>query len=396
MRQALTADLWRQTIMRWCFSVLSAAFTCSAVAVAPNDGFFYGIDMEPVGTASIATVETEPAVALVFAVDQATAEITRQFDQWYAGSPLPGVEVYAIAVEPADISREVILEAINQRKLQMPVFLVRNDMLLGDDYRLLVLNNDAEVERFTSLDFAGVNAALQSIGADAPAPAATPDPADAPVTEPADPADPEVVVETDSGVLPDGSTYTRITTTTRTREERTRGGTGEDSVYVNTRFGFTVTFPPEWQYQVAAKEDGAVAIPPRGSQTDMRVWALPAGPVQTPQQYIDETLEALAQRLKTRVNVDRRFNVSDNGEPGIDITYNYTKPFESENPAKGGLLYRGRMQVFVDEGYVKAVSVDAPSGEFNSARAVIESFFLSFQIRPEDIPTPAEYDSPAI
>jgi hypothetical protein len=126
---------------------------------------------------------------------------------------------------------------------------------------------------------------------------------------------------------------------------------------------------------------------------DMRVWALPAGPVQTPQAYIDETLESLAQRLKVRVNVDRRFPVDDNGEPGVDITYSYTKPFDQGNPARGGLLYRGRMQVFVDEGYVKAVSVDAPSGEFKAALDMIEKFFLSFEIRPEDIPSSVQYDS---
>lgn len=367
--------------------------TAGAIAVQPSDGFFFGIEMDPVGDASITAVETEPAVALIFAADQKTAEITRQFNLWYNSPSRPAVEVYAIAVEPGDMSREVLLEAINQRKLQMPVFLSRSDMLLGDDFRLVVLNDDQEVQRFTTMDQAGVNAALSDLGIVIPEPLAVAPP----VVSPTPAAGPPGPVSP-SGVVPPapivGPIDPSVDAETAVVNPIILGGPGGDSLYVNTVYGMSITFPPDWRYQIAAQQDGAVAYEPPGSNMDMRLWAMPAGGMVSPQEYVDQTLKSLAEKNGTRVNVERKFQVREDGVTGLDVTYNYTRLLDAAVPARGGLLYRGRMQVFLDNGTIKAARVAAPSGEFLAYLSIIDAYILSFRSTPVGIPASAGPGSP--
>ncbi len=360
-------------------------------AVQPADGFFYGIEMDPVGDAPVTIVESEPAVALVFAADQKTAEITRLFNQWYNSPSRPDVSVFAIAVEPGDISRQVLVEAINQRDLQMPVFIARSDMLLGDDFRLLVLNDDQEVQRFTTLDAAGVNKALAGLGITIPEP-----PPPAPV-DPVGAAIPPVVIEPSYTPPDDGSDYsvttTTVTTTTVKAPPTEMGGANGDPFYVNYKYGMAIQFPPGWRYQVAAQQDGAVAFEPSGSKMDMRLWALPAE-LSNPQEYVDKTMEALAQKNGTRVNVERKVRVTQGGFSGLDITYNYTRLLDGSVPSRGALLYRGRLKVYLDNGTIKAARVAAPSREFLAMFPIINSFINSFENRPASVSPASGYVSP--
>lgn len=383
----MSFPLW--VLCRLSVAVLFAALPAVLHAVQPSDGFFFGIEMDPVGTASVTALETEPAVVLIFAADQKTADITRQFNEWYNSPSRPAVEVYAIAVEPGDMSRDVLLEAINQRDLQMPVFLARSDMLLGDDFRVVVLNDDQEVQRFTTLDQAGVNAALATLGI------AIPDPPAASVTTPtsASPsspppattnlADPSTYSPPDETVRPDGVSPPAI-----------RGGPGGDSNYINNTYGMAIRFPADWRYQVAAQQDGAVAYSPTGSKMYMRLWALPAEGVDSPQAYVDKTLEALAETNGTRVNVERKLQVMQGGMAGLDVTYNYTRLIDGAIPARGALLYRGRLKVFLDNGIIKAARVAAPSGEFLATFPLIDSYILSFENKPAENPAATGYNSP--
>ncbi len=358
----------------------------AAYAVQPRSGYFSDVDLQPIGTADITIAETEPAVVLVFAVDQKTADITRQFDEWYNNSlSLPEVNVFAVAVNTANMSNDIVLEAINQRNLSVPVFLASEDMLHGDDFRLFVLDGGLAVERFSSFDVPVINAALARLGIPTPefglpgtAPAATPAP----------------TPDTTSSVVPPAESMTTTTTTVAVTDaeptSQVAGGEMEDNIYVNDNYGFTVEFPPGWKYQIAAKEDGAVAIEPTGSEMDMRVWSIPAEEATSPQDYVDQRLESLARKQTTRVNVERRFEVREDGRQGLDVTYNYAKPIDANIPARGLLLYRGRIQVFLDDGQIKAASVEAPAGEFTAMIRMIDSFFRSFEVQP------AAYSSPVL
>lgn len=345
----------------------------SSWADAPADGFFYGIDMEPIAGAVITTVETEPAVALVFAVDQKTADVTKAFDDWYLRTDRPQVTVYAIGVVPDGLSRDVALEAIQQRALHMPVFLANSDMLLGDDFRISVLNDDAEVSRFTTLDVDGVYAALKGEGVTIPTPVSTPAP-QAVVEEPLEPAP---------------------TTANPAVADSIRGGTdGKPNLYVNDQYGMQVLFPPGWQFQVAGQGDGAVAIAPKESQLDMRIWALPADSgISTPQDYVDQRLENLAQKYKTRVNIERHLRVVRNGHSSVDVTYTFTRPLNEAAPARGGMVYRGRMMVYLEDGNVKAAGVEAPAGHFMAAFPLVNSFIRSFENTAGDISSTSRYNT---
>jgi hypothetical protein len=120
------------------------------------------------------------------------------------------------------------------------------------------------------------------------------------------------------------------------------------------------------------------------------------GDIDNPQEYVDNTLDALARKYRTRVNVDRRFNVRADGQDGLDVSYVYTRPINADTPAAGGLLYRGRMQVFISNGSVLAASVEAPTGEFMAATPTIESFFRTFKVLPGDNQPAAGYNSPIL
>jgi len=362
------------------------------------DGYFTGVDLEPLGAANISTVEKEPAVALVFAVDQKTAQATSQFNDWYAGATDPKLTVYAIAVAPEGLSHDVAVEAINQRDLKMPVFLARANLLLGDDIRLSVLNDDQEVERYTTMDLTGANAALAKLGIAvsavppaAPAvPAATPAVAVAPAAPVVSPAVPPAVAPALPAATPP------LPAPTPDDEPLILGGPDGDPVYRNELYGFSVMFPPRWSYKVAAKDDGAVAIPPTASPLDMRAYGVFDDSVETPQQYIDKTLDALAKKYATRVTIDRRVEVQTPGMDGVDISYSYARPLHPENPALGGLRYRGRMLVYVKDGTVKAAMVEGSTGPFMATMPIIDSFFRSFQTFPVDNAPPSGYNSPTI
>lgn len=366
-------------------ALLIVTLPAQMYAVQPSDGFFYGIEMDPVGNAAVTALETEPAVVLIFAAEQKTAEVTRQFNEWYNSPSRPAVEVYAIAVEPGTMSRDVLLEAINQRNLQMPVFLARSDMLLGDDFRLVVLNDDQEVQRFTTLDAAGVNAALAGLGIAIPAPVATPPPVAAPAVVPPAPPAPAVAPVMPAPVPVDPSVDTETDSSTSIN---ILGGPDGDAVYVNDRFGMSIQFPAGWRYQVSAQNDGAVAFEPDGSKMDMRLWAIPAPGIGSAQEYVDQTLKSLAEKNGTRVNVERKLEVTEEGVAGLDVTYNYTRLLDAAMPSRGGLLYRGRMQVFLDDGTIKAARVAAPSGEFQALFSIIDPYILSFKSSSDDIPAP--------
>jgi hypothetical protein len=361
-------------------TVAGAMLLCSSLpAVQPQDGYFYGVEMQPVGAADITVVENEPAVALVFAIDEKNAEVTRQFDAWFQSTDRPQVQVYAIAVNPEGLSNEVALEAINQRDLHMPVFLAASDMLLGDDYRVLVLNEDSETARFSTLDLAGVYDELKKIGVSvtAPAPVLAPTPAPVPAATPVPPAAITTTTVT--------ATTTTVVSPSTKPDPLILGGDGDSGIYINNLYGMRVQFPPGWQYRVAGKRDGAVAIAPEGSEMDMRIWALPADGVSSPQDYVDQRLKSIAETNRTRVHVERHVRVLRSGRDSVDVTYTYTKPIDPEAPARGGLVWRGRMLVFLDDNYVKAAGVSAPSGPFMAAYPVIESFMHSFEISPSDI-----------
>lgn len=364
-------------------TALAMMMSAQLFAATPNDGFFYGINLEPVAGASIEVAEKDPAVALIFAIDQKTGEATRQFNEWYLSARASGVNIFAIGVNLTPRSPAVVESAIEQRNLQMPVFLASNDMLLGDDYRIVVLDNDNEVKRFTTLDFPGLNAELATRNIQVSAlPSATQTPPTDPATATTAPGEvTNVTVTSETTELPDGEIVTNVTTTTELRRESVvAGGATSGNVYTNGQFGFAVEFPPAWQYRIAARQDGAVALPPRGGKLDMRVWALAADGMRNPQQYVDQRLNSLSRTHGTRVQVERHFEVQDNrGNRGLDVTYSFPRPIHSGNPAAGSLVHRGRLQVFINNGVIKAASAEAPSGEFLSAIPVIDPFFHSFQ-----------------
>lgn len=386
----------RHFILQAFVAILLCICTGPSRGAQPMDGYFTGVDLEPLGTAGIATVEKEPAVVLVFAVDQKTAQATSEFNAWYATATDPKLTVFAIAVAPEGLSHDVAVEAINQRDLKVPVYLARADLLLGDELRLSVLNDDQEVERYTTMDLTGVNAALAKLGVTVtgppPAPAAaaaTPAVAVAPTAPAVTPAAPPAVAVAPAATPP-------LPVPTPDEEPRILGGPDGDPVYRNELYGFTVMFPPRWSYKVAAKDDGAVAIPPTASPLDMRAYGVFDDSVDSPQQYIDTTLDALAKKYATRITIDRRVEVRTPGMEGVDISYTYARPLHAENPALGSLRYRGRMLVYVQDGTVKAAMVEGSTGPFMASMPIIDSFFRSFQAFPVDNAPPSGYNSPTI
>lgn len=359
---------------------LVMATTLPAFAAQPTVGYFTGVELTPIGEADIKTAETEPAVALIFELTEDTVQATRQFSAWFNAPDRPQVAAFAIAVVPPDLSPAVAAEAIIQRKLPMPVFRAEADMLLGDDYRLVVLNSDAEVARFTTMDMAGAYKALQKAGVDAsmPVPALEPEPTPAPTVEPVVPSEPTAPPPPVDLDAPEP------TATPEPQESLLLGGPGDNGKYKNNLYNMRVQFPPGWQYRVVGKRDGAVAVVPSGGKMDMRIWAMPAGDITTPQAYIDERLENIARRNATRVKIERRIDVIINGQTSVDVTYTYTVPLESAAPGRGGLIWRGRMRVFVEDGIIKAAGVSAPTGEFMSAFPLIDSFIRSFESLPQE------------
>ncbi len=362
-----------------------------ASAAAPSDGYFYGIDMDPVGSAVIETVEQEPAVALLFAIDQDTAEVTQQFDAWYQGER-PDITVFAIAVAPEGISQEVALEALEQRKLTMPVFLAGSDVLLGESYRVVVLNDDMEIARFQSLDVSGVYQTLEQIGVEVPEiPAASVEP----TTQTAE-ASTTVTQPSRQGMLrvneydPPAPATTAPTESSPPNEELILGGEGQPGDYKNNIYGMEVTFPPNWRFRVAGRRDGAVAIPPRGSQIDLRIWAMPANGLASPQSYVNQRLEAIGQRSRTPVRVERQTAIIRDGGQSIDITYAYTRPLDAAGPGRS-VLWRGRMLVVLHGRYIKVAGATAPNAEFLASAPLIDSFIRSFQVLQHDNFPSSEY-----
>lgn len=369
------------------FLWLAFAAGSPALADQPSVGYFTGVELTPIGAADIKTAETEPAVALIFELTEDTVQATRQFSAWYNSPDRPQVNAFAIAVVPPELSAEVAAEAITQRKLPMPVFRAEADMLLGDAYRLVVLNDDAEVARFETMDLAGTYKALQEAGVDAsmPVPALEPEPAPAPEAEPAPAETPAPPVDLDAPAP---------AATPASEEPLLLGGKGDNGIYINNLYQMRVQFPPGWQYRVAGKRDGAVAVLPAGGQMDMRIWAMPAGDITTPQAYIDQRLDTIARRNSTRVNIERRLEVVIGGQRSLDVTYTYTVPLNSAIPARGGLIWRGRMRVFVQDDVIKAAGVSAPSAEFMAAFPLIDSFIRSFEnVSGENFPD-GRYSSP--
>lgn len=386
-----------------CFAVISG----QSYAAAPQDGYFYGVEMDPVGSANISAVETEPAVALVFAVDQETADITRQFDAWFQGANRPQVGVFAIGVVPEGMSRDVAVTAIEQRNLHMPVFLAVSDILMGEDYRLLVLNNDMETARFLTLNWAEAYDALEKAGvsvtAEPPVTAATAVTTATVSSTPVPSAATRASAATPTTAIV--TTATAATTTARvTPAEPTPdkskalvlGGEDSDGIYINKLYGMRVQFPPGWKYRVSGKRDGAVAIEPRGSRMDMRIWALAAEDVNSPQQYVDKRLDSIAKSNRTRVQVERQMHLNQDGLESMDVTFTYTKPIDENAPARGGLIWRGRLLVVMDNGLIKAAAVNAPGGEFLATFPFVDSFIRSFRAVESDKIPAAGYSQPNV
>ncbi len=106
----------------------------------------------------------------------------------------------------------------------------------------------------------------------------------------------------------------------------------------------------------------------------------------SPVQYIDDYLSGIGDLNRTRVSVDRRLVVEDDDIRGRDYIYSYLRLLDPEDPASGSTRFRGRVQVFVHGGYIKAAAAEGPAGEFDAMmQEIVEPFFLSFHPKLEPV-----------
>jgi hypothetical protein len=399
-------------LLRSFFLLAIFAFaTTQSFARVAQSGYFRGTDFEPFGSARFSLLSDEPALVLIFATDAKTADITKQFDKWYQGNSRPAINIFGIAVAPADISPEVSHEAVDQRSLNYPVFLARTDLLLGENFKLVLINKGEVVQSFQTLDFPAIEKASRQLtttaqsstaNADSPMPGVvTPTPSPRTVIEPSRAAVPSpspsiappvatvsIHVSDTTAPTPLGGVAETVTTAVIAASTEPALKTG---TYENTRYRMSAEFPPEWTYQEARNGDGAVGNPPPRAHLNLRVWAIALNSSKDPFDYISESLDSLGLKYDSHVSVERKFVVKDDELQGADETYNYSRPPRDSHPGAPPVLWLGRMQVFVVDSTVKAASAEAPASEFSAAQPLINSFFESFDPMntPEDTSEPA-------
>lgn len=349
------------------FALAIMGLPLSVEAVLIRSGFFSGQDMVPMQGTTMRQLEAEPAAVLFFTPEAASIDETSRFDQWYRDPGRPKINAYAVSVGPEETPFDVIAEVLRQRELKVPTFHIRGGNLLqGKEFRLLLLDNGGQVRRaFENLDFAALEQELNFQRSSAGA----------------------------SGTVTATNNADQVTTDVGHLQTN-------EPLYRNHQFRMQVEFPPDWTYRVARSNDGAIAKSPETGRVDLRIWALPDSGASTdpgtgasvaisPVQYIEDYLEGISELNHTRVSVDRRLVVEDDDARGRDYVYSYTRLLDPEDPGAGSIRYRGRIQAFVYDGFVKAAAAEGPVGEFDAmSQEIIEPFFLSFHPKLEPVNVP--------
>lgn len=319
--------------------LINLAFSVPAEPI--SEGYFSGMDLEPVSGGDLSLLSSDPSAVLVFSLDADQATVGA-FDAWSQQPHSAKAAVYGVVVTPKKSSPAVVDEALRQRDIKMPLFRTTEGSLLdGDKLRVLVIKG-RDQQIVEQVDGKAIEAALSETVAN-------------PVA---------------------------IATVTSATDTHTSDTAPKSSLYTNHRFKYVIRFPTGWDYRTSKNDDGAVGHPPNNSALDLRVWGLlnnetrDGKPGQmTTRDYAEQHLETLGEQTKAQVSIERRLSVTDGDTEGRDYSYTYVKP----NPnGDGTAKYRGRIQVFEVEGMFKVANAEGPIGEYTANRDMIERFMVSF------------------
>lgn len=300
-------------------------------------GPWAGKNLVPVGHSDVAVVEGPIAAGIVCRHAKENYDKVAQLDRAAQTSASLGIPVFAVVQVENEDQVDVVEEVTTQRGIRMPVFTSTDDFL-GDKECIFVLLSDGQTEEIpegSAAKLLGAAAAKSSkIGTAAPE-----------------------VQTTSVAMLP-----------------------AKNPLYVNQRYEFSVRWPKGWNYRVARSNDGAVGVPPPGSQLEARVWGAPeikSNDPTDPPPYVQikDYLNLLKAQAVGDVKVETKLKVFDGDIEGRDYTYSYTRAGKDGQP---GSKYRGRIQAFVVDGVAKLICVEGPEEEFNREKDTIENFFYSF------------------
>lgn len=298
--------------------------------------YFGGAQLSPLMDDNAKVPSTEPAAAIIFSSSTAGIDAAQKFDAWQQQPRKHQYGLYGVVQLKSGPASEVVLEAIRQRELKMPLFRTSADLLQGADYSVMLMNA-GRTESMSSIDLAKLEARLASM----------------------------------SGTAGEAS----VTTATASAAMRT-------GWYLNEKYGYEVEFPPDFSYVASRNGDGAIGSAPDGSSLQLRVWAVPnntdtsgnTGTMTMPE-YLRRHLSFVAEKAQTTLNLEKKYVVQDEGMEGRDYLYRFTSSTDGEPPT------RGRIMVFETDGVFKVACAEAPDAEFGDRLGMIDRFFSSFRPR---------------
>lgn len=320
--------------------ILPLIVTTAAIALGEvvDRGPWAGRHLIPIGAADIEITASPLAAVLVCRHSPQAYDRINAFEQAMQTTATLGVPAYVIVLIDNDDQADVVEEIVRQRGVKLPVFATTDNFTRSGECSLFVVT-DKEALAVTDGDLSALPTQIAAR-------------------------------RSESGLSRPADT---VTTTPRATP-------ASNPLYVNQRYGFSIRWPSGWAYKVARNNDGAVGIPPQGSQLEARVWAAPEIKSQDPTDpapyvQIKDYLDYVKTLARAEVSVLEKLKVFDGDIEGRDYTYSYTRIGKEGQPDQ---KYRGRIQCFVVDGIAKIACVEGPEEEFRKRERLIDEFIYSF------------------
>lgn len=367
----------------WFVLSIVVIFNADAYSALISDGYFKGKQIYPTKNADMKLITTEPSVVFVFESSAETIEESKKFNDWYrTASANKTLSLWGLVKVPQSTSKELVEEALYQRNLEFPVFYTYDNYLDGTQTTILLISNSKIQKAFNTINDSEISQAIRSLS---------------PVLPSGESDSSTTVAMASSDALQNSSTDTQTiindlksvssdtvaTSSLPQSSAKTTEVTSGYGTYYNNQFAFSVQFPDLWNWIESVNQDGAVGKNPQ-SRVIYRAWGAQLSDMyqSRPISYVQTSLKNLEKQTANPVVIERELIVSFNGSTGSDVIYTFSRPVNPSNMNEGFLRFKGRIQVFIINGVIKAVSAEAPINEFTMHNVALEAYFNSFDPSP--------------
>lgn len=349
-----------------------------------ESGYFKGKNISSVTAPNLSPITKEPAAVFVFESSAETNAESQKFNEWVKKTKSKtNLAIWGLVKVPSGTSKELVEEAVRQRNLDFPLYYTSEEVLHKTHSSVLLINNGKVQKSFPIIADSELDQAINSLRIITQSPAENPPSVSESSTQTLTTSTADLIKDLKE-VSSDSNTD--LTSSSIGENENSVALSG-DGVYFNSEFNFSLTFPESWNWVQSANADGAVGKSNR-SQVEFRAWGTQLADMYQarPSAYIQNSLKNLEKQTANPVTIERELMVSLNGNTGSDVIYNFSKPLNPDNLAQGYLRYKGRIQVFIINGIIKAISSDGPINEYNMNSSSIDSMFDSFDPNPANTP----------